>query len=162
MISVNRVGLPHPTSRERLGRRTANRHSIRKAQAGIFSFCFLLPADCSAGASSRPACANSFREGSTRVVEWSFAQNEPSEELCMLASFRHEEAAPSGDVEFLITVREYGFATRSGAQVLRASRQTDQPKYRALYTIWVGTIAGAGAHRSALRRIHRFPYEPAG
>ena len=41
------------------------------------------------------------------MSDWTFAQTQPSDELAQLHFFSMKKAHPDGDVEFVITVKEY-------------------------------------------------------
>jgi hypothetical protein len=41
------------------------------------------------------------------MADWHFAQTDPSEELAQLHHFSMKKRQPTGDVEFVIIVREY-------------------------------------------------------
>jgi len=41
------------------------------------------------------------------MTDWQFAQSDPSEELALLHFFSMKKHEPEGEIEFIITVREY-------------------------------------------------------
>ena len=57
------------------------------------------------------------------MADWHFAQTDPSEELAQLHHFSMKKRQPSGDVEFIITVREY---VNRNEQYMRFYAQADK------------------------------------
>jgi hypothetical protein len=57
------------------------------------------------------------------VTEWVFAQQDPDEELAQLHYFSFKKRQPEGDIEFVITVKE--FASRNALQ-MRFYAQADK------------------------------------
>jgi hypothetical protein len=57
------------------------------------------------------------------VTEWIYAQNDPAEELAQLHYFTFKKHQPGGEVEFVITVKE--FASRNALQ-MRFYAQADK------------------------------------
>jgi hypothetical protein len=57
------------------------------------------------------------------VAEWVYAQNDPAEELAQLHYFSFKKRQPEGEIEFLITVKE--FAARNALQ-MRFYAQADK------------------------------------
>lgn len=57
------------------------------------------------------------------VAEWEYAQVQPDEELARLHHFSFKKGRPGGEVEFVITVKE--FASRNALQ-MRFYAQTDK------------------------------------
>jgi hypothetical protein len=57
------------------------------------------------------------------VTEWIYAQNDPAEELAQLHYFTFKKRQAEGDVEFVITVKE--FASRNALQ-MRFYAQADK------------------------------------
>lgn len=57
------------------------------------------------------------------MSEWIYAQNEPAEELAQLHYFSFKKRQPEGDVDFVITVKE--FASRNALQ-MRFYAQADK------------------------------------
>jgi hypothetical protein len=49
------------------------------------------------------------------VTEWMYAQRDPADELAELHSFSFKKRRPEGDIEFVITVKE--FASRNALQM---------------------------------------------
>jgi hypothetical protein len=92
------------------------------------------------------------------MAEWTYAQTEPSEELCLLQHFAMKKRQATGDVEFLITVREYisppDPALRFFAQ---ADKQTNQKAAPFTPCGWGTSLVQALSE--CIKAIHRFPYE---
>ena len=90
--------------------------------------------------------------------EWTFAQTDPSEELARLHFFSAKKRQPGGDVEFVITVKEY--ATRNPQQMAffaQADKQTNQKTAPFTPCGWGETLLAALSE--CIQAIHRFPYE---
>ena len=95
------------------------------------------------------------------MLDWSFAQNNPSEELCLLHHFAMKKRQASGDVEFLITVREYISPPDPALKFFaQADKQTNQST--APFTPFGWGPSLVQALTECIKSIHRFPYEPAG
>ena len=61
------------------------------------------------------------------VAEWVYAQTDPAEELAQLYYFSFKKRQPEGEIEFVITVKE--FASRNAAQMrfyAQADKQVNQ------------------------------------
>ena len=92
------------------------------------------------------------------MKEWAFAQNHPSEELAEIRLFSIKKCQPDGDVEFIITVKE--FVTPADPTMLflaRADKQTNQNTAPYTPSGWGRTMLEALSE--CVRAIHRFPYE---
>ncbi len=93
------------------------------------------------------------------MSEWHFAQQEPTDELCILQHFSMKKRQPSGDVEFLITVKEYITPPYPNMRFFAQSdKQTNQSTTPFTPSGWGPTLLTALAE--CIRAIHRFPYEP--
>src|SRR5262245_34872774 len=71
-----------------------------------------------AAPTARPTLSNE-----ARVTEWIYAQNDPAEELAQLHYFSFKKRQPGGDIDFVITVKE--FAARNALQ-MRFYAQADK------------------------------------
>ncbi len=92
------------------------------------------------------------------MQEWTFAQTDPSEELAQLHFFSMKKRQPEGDVEFLITVREYATRTKlSMAFFAQADKQTNQKAAPFTPSGWGETLLQALSE--CVQAIHRFPYQ---
>ena len=92
------------------------------------------------------------------MAEWTYAESDPSEELCKLHQFAVKKRQTDGDVEFVITVREYisppDPAMRFFAQT---DKQTNQKTAPFTPCGWGPSLLQALAE--CIKAIHRFPYE---
>jgi hypothetical protein len=92
------------------------------------------------------------------MSDWVYAQCHKSDELARLHYFSITMRQPSGDVEFVITVKE--FAERN-AQMMRyfacADKQTNQKVAPFTPCGWGETLLVALSE--CIKSIHRFPYE---
>ncbi len=90
--------------------------------------------------------------------EWTFAQTDPSEELALLHFFSVKKREPDGDIEFVITVKEY--VTRNPQRMAffaQADKQTNQKTAPFTPCGWGETLLAALSE--CIQAIHRFPYE---
>ena len=92
------------------------------------------------------------------MSDWTFAQSDPSEELAKLHLFSMKKRQPQGDIEFVITVREY---VERNAQHMRffaqADKQTNQRTVAFTPCGWGETLTDVLSR--CVEAIHRFPYE---
>lgn len=92
------------------------------------------------------------------MAEWTYAQNDPSEELCQLYHFAIKKKQPDGDVEFVITVREYVSPPDPSMKFLaQADKQTNQAVAPFTPSGWGTSLVQALA--DCIKAIHRFPYQ---
>lgn len=93
------------------------------------------------------------------MAEWRYAQDKPTERLCKIEHYSMVKQQPEGEVEFLITVREYvdppDPAMRFLAQADKAINQKIAPY---LPTGWGSSLLQALAE--CMKGIRKFPYEP--
>ena len=93
------------------------------------------------------------------MAEWHFAQQDPSDRLCQVHHFAMTKRYPGGEVEFVITIREYinppDLAMRFLAQT---DKQTNQKTAPFTPNGWGSSLFEALS--ACIREIHRFPYEP--
>ncbi len=93
------------------------------------------------------------------MAEWTFAQSQPHEELALLHSFSVKKRQAGGDVEFIITVKE--FATQNNQSMrffAEADKQTNQKTAPFTPIGWGDTLLKALSE--CIQAIHRFPYQP--
>jgi hypothetical protein len=94
------------------------------------------------------------------MTDWVFAQSQPSDELAQLHFFSIKKCQPDGDVEFLITVKEY---VDRNAQHMKffaeADKQTNQETAPFTPCGWGESLLAALSE--CVRAIHRFPYQGA-
>jgi hypothetical protein len=76
------------------------------------------------------------------MTDWTYAQSDPSEELAQLHYFSMKTRRPSGDVEVVITVREYATRNQEG---MRFFAQADRSVGEGLHQPfgWGETLLGA-------------------
>jgi len=90
--------------------------------------------------------------------DWAFAQTHPSQQLAQVHMFSIVKVQPGGEVDFLITVKEFVTpkepAMRFLAQTDKLTNQNTAP-YRP--TGWGNTLLEALSE--CVNAIHRFPYE---
>ena len=92
-------------------------------------------------------------------MDWHFLQNNPSEELAQLYFFTMKKRQPDGDVNFRITVKEYG-APPPGQRLhffAEADKLVNQKSAALLPSGWGDSVWEA--LEGCLRLIRRFPYE---
>lgn len=92
------------------------------------------------------------------MSDWTFAQTQPSDELAKLSFFAMKKQQPDGDIEFIITVKEFvernPYHMRFFAQ---ADKQTNQKTASFTPCGWGESLLQALSE--CVRAIHRFPYE---
>jgi hypothetical protein len=92
------------------------------------------------------------------VAEWTFAENHPGEELCKLHHFAMKKRQPAGDIEFVITLREYISPPDPALKFFaQADKQTNQRTAPFTPCGWGASLVEALAE--CIKAIHRFPYE---
>lgn len=92
-------------------------------------------------------------------MEWTFAQTDPAQELALVHLFSVKKKQEDGDVDFVITVREY--VTPPGGEPMRfvaeADKQTNQSIAPFTPRGWGSTLIKALSE--CVLAIHKFPYE---
>ncbi len=92
------------------------------------------------------------------MSEWVFAQSDPSEELAQLHFFSMKKRQAGGDIEFLITVREYAQPADASMKFFaQADKQTNQKVAPFTPCGWGSTLLKALAE--CVQAVHRFPFE---
>jgi hypothetical protein len=90
------------------------------------------------------------------VTEWIYAQNDPAEELAQLHYFTFKKRQPHGDIEFVITVKE--FASRNTLQ-MRFYAQADKDINQGAVSFrpfgWGDSLLGALSECIGVIRQHR-------
>jgi hypothetical protein len=95
------------------------------------------------------------------MEEWTFAQSDPSEELAQLRHFSVKKRQPDGEIEFVITVKEYATPKDQSLRFFaQADKQTNQKTAPFTPCGWGSTLLKALAE--CVQEIHRFPYEGTG
>ena len=93
------------------------------------------------------------------MAEWVYVQKDPAEELAQLHYFSIKKLQPEGEVEFVITVKEY--APRNTVQMrfyAQADKEINQ-KIAAFRPFGSGDSLLA-ALTECVRAIRQYPYEP--
>ena len=94
------------------------------------------------------------------MSEWQYAQQHPSEELCQLHHFSMKKRQKTGDVEFVITVKEYIHPPDPAMKFYAtADKQTNQSVAPFTPCGWGTSLLSALCE--CMKAIHRFPYEAA-
>jgi len=92
------------------------------------------------------------------MKEWAFAQTSPSEELAEVTFYSMKKKHPGGEVEFLITLKEYITPAEPTMRFFaKADKQTNQKTAPYTPTGWGKTLLEALSE--CVRAINRFPYE---
>lgn len=92
------------------------------------------------------------------MKEWAYAQSNPSEQLAQLYFFSITKHQPEGEIEFLITVKEY--VTPKDPSMLffaQADKQTNQKTAPFTPCGWGRTLLDALSE--CVKSVHRFSYE---
>jgi hypothetical protein len=92
------------------------------------------------------------------VADWEYAQKDPAEELAQLHYFSFKKRQPDGEVEFVITVKEY--ATRNALHMrfyAQADKELNQRTAPFRPFGWGDTLVMALTE--CMRAIRQFPYE---
>ena len=93
------------------------------------------------------------------MAEWVHAQNDPAEELAQLHYFSFKKRQLEGEIEFVITVKE--FASRNAVQ-MRFYAQADKEVNQRIAPFrpfgWGDTLLGALT--DCMNGIRQNPYEP--
>ncbi len=93
------------------------------------------------------------------MAEWIYAQNDPSEELAQLHYFSFKKREREGEVEFVITVKE--FAVRNATQMrfyAQADKEINQRSAPFRPFGWGESLLVALTE--CTRAIRQYPYEP--
>ena len=92
------------------------------------------------------------------MSEWVYAQSDPSEELAQLHFFSMKKRQAGGDIEFLITVREYAQPADASMKFFaQADKQTNQKTAPFTPSGWGTTLLKALSE--CVLAVHRFPFE---
>ena len=92
------------------------------------------------------------------MTEWTFAQTDPTQQLCKLHHFGVTRPGPKGEVNFVITIKEYVTPPDPAMKfVATADKQTNQSKAPYTPVGWGTSLMTALAE--CMRAIDKFPYE---
>ena len=93
------------------------------------------------------------------MSDWHYAQEQPTERLCRIEHYSMLKQQAGGDVEFLITVREYVNPPDPAMRFLaQADKATNQKTAAYTPTGWGPSLLQALAE--CMKGIRKFPYEP--
>ena len=93
------------------------------------------------------------------MAEWVYAQMDPAEELAQLHYFSFKKRQPEGEIEFVITVKE--FASRNALQMrfyAQADKEVNQRTAPFRPFGWGDSLLGALT--DCMNGIRQNPYEP--
>ena len=93
------------------------------------------------------------------MAEWVHAQDEPAEELAQLHFFSFKKRQPEGEIEFVITVKE--FAPRNSLQMrfyAEADKEVNQKTAPFRPFGWGDTLLHA--LNECMRAVREYPYDP--
>jgi hypothetical protein len=94
------------------------------------------------------------------MKEWGFAQTDPSQEMAELHLFSIKKQYPGGEVEFVITVKEFITPKEPTMRFFaQTDKETNQKTLPIRPTGWGKTLLEALSE--CVRNIERFPYEAA-
>jgi hypothetical protein len=92
------------------------------------------------------------------MSDWTFAQTQPSDELAQLHFFSIKKRQPDGEIEFVITVKEYVERNQYHMRFFaEADKQTNQKSAPFTPFGWGESLLQALSE--CVQSIHRFPYE---
>jgi hypothetical protein len=92
-------------------------------------------------------------------AEWTYVETDASEAYCHLQHFGIKKQQPGGEVEFIITLREYINPPDPALKFFaQADKQTNQKT--APFTPFGWGPSVAAALHECVKAIRRFPYEP--
>ena len=93
------------------------------------------------------------------MADWVHAQTDPGEELAQLHYFSFKKSEPGGEIDFVITVKE--FASRNRLQMCfyaEADKEINQKTAPFRPFGWGDSLLGALSE--CIRSIRLHPYEP--
>ena len=93
------------------------------------------------------------------MAEWVHAQTDPADELALLHYFSFKKRQPGGEIEFVITVKE--FASRNALQMrfyAQADKEINQRTAPFRPFAWGDSLLLALSE--CMRTIRQYPYEP--
>lgn len=92
------------------------------------------------------------------MSDWVYAQSDPAEELAQLHFFSIKKRQPGGEIEFMITVREYAERNQQAMKFFaQADKQVNQKTAPLTPFGWGSTLLGALGE--CLKVIRSYPYE---
>ena len=94
------------------------------------------------------------------MTEWTFAQSQPTDQLALLHFFSVKKPQAGGEVEFIITVKEYATPSDESMRFFAITdKQTNQKGVPYTPCGWGNTMLKALAE--CVKAVHLFPYEGA-
>ena len=92
------------------------------------------------------------------MTDWGYAQTDPREQLARLHHFSITKVQEAGEVEIVITVKEFCTPPIGNLQFFaQADKQTNQNVAPYTPSGWGNTMLDALS--ACVREIHRFPYQ---
>lgn len=92
------------------------------------------------------------------MTDWHFAQSDPSEDLAQLYFFSIKKLQPQGEVEFVITVKEYAERnTHHMRYFAQADKEVNQKTAPFRPFGWGESLLQAMS--ACLKSIRQYPYE---
>ena len=93
------------------------------------------------------------------MAEWTYIDTDASEAFCQIQYFGFRKKQANGDVDFIITLREYTNPQDPALKFFaQADKQTNQ-KTAPFTPVGWGQTVSAALHE-CVKGIRRFPYEP--
>ena len=93
------------------------------------------------------------------MAEWTYAQEKTTERLCRIEHYSMVKQQPGGDVEFVITVKEYVDPPDPAMRFLAEADKAINQKTAPYIPIgWGSSLLQALAE--CMKGIRKFPYEP--
>lgn len=93
------------------------------------------------------------------MADWVYAERDPAEELALLHAFSFKKRQAEGEIEFVITVKE--FASRNAVQMpfyAQADKEVNQKTAPFRPFGWGESLLAALT--DCMQTIRRYPYEP--
>jgi hypothetical protein len=91
------------------------------------------------------------------LSDWNFAQTDPAQQLALIQQFSVMKQDPDGEVEFLITVREYATPKEPTMKFFAlADKQINRNSAPFTPCGWGSSLLDALAE--CVRSVNRFPY----
>lgn len=93
------------------------------------------------------------------MPEWTFAEKDPAEQLCILHHFSMKKKQDGREIEFVITVKEFGGALKDESMrfLATADKQVNQRTCAVVPVGYGNTLLKALAE--CMEMIRKFPYE---
>ncbi len=92
------------------------------------------------------------------MSDWRFAEIDPAEDLAQLSFFSMKKCQPDGEVEFVVTVKEYVDRNRQHMKFFaQADKQVNQKVAPFTPFGWGETVLAALSE--CLKTIRRYPYD---